>query len=316
MQKSTAVVSFFVILAAIPALPSVAQPEPPRPAPAAPARPEPAELVRANEAFTREDWSAAVAAYNAAKAKGITSPFVDFRLGYSLHMLKRYDEALACHVRAAHINNPALRIDALYNAACAHAQLGHKAEALKFLALAVDAGFVDTKQLTADADLDSLRSDQAFKDLAASIGKAPRLHQQLDFLIGTWSSTDAAGKETESLTLARPLPTSHAIVTTSTNAGGGASTGLLAPNPAERTWSWVWVDAMGTRLEFIGTAIQPAGLQFIGRQITPAGPGTYVRLTMTPGPDGSVRQKAETSDDGSDWRPHHDTVFARKGPDR
>lgn len=310
-MPTRALVVLFVILALPAPSLSVHQPEDRKaPAPAA-AHTEPPELAAAHEAFTREDWPAAVSAYKAAQARGITSPLIDFRLGYSLHMLKRYDEALACHLRAAQINHPALRIDALYNAACAYSLLNRKPEALKFLALAIDAGFADKKQLTSDTDLNPLREDPDFKDLAASIGTRPRLHQQLDFLLGTWTSKGTVGRQPETLTLARPLPASHAIVTTSTNSGGGAWTGLLVPNYSERTWSWVCADVMGTKMEFMGTAIKPSGFQFVGRQVSAVGPGVHIRLTFSPNENGAVRQTAETSDDGSAWRPHHDDVFTK-----
>jgi thiol-disulfide isomerase/thioredoxin len=57
----------------------------------------------------------------------------------------------------------------LYNEGCALALLGDRAKALKSLAEAVDAGFVQPAQFDADADLDSLRKLPEFHTLQSSV---------------------------------------------------------------------------------------------------------------------------------------------------
>ncbi len=287
-------------------------PAPPQTAPAPPAPPAPgqAEFNAGNEAFQKQDWGAAVASYRAALAAGMSHALLHFRLGYALHVTGKPGEALAHHLLAAQITNPALRIDALYNAACAHALLGHTDEALEFLAHAIDAGFVDLKQVSADTDLDSLREDPRFRALVDGIGKAPRLHEQLGFLLGTWTSTNERGEVMQTLTLTRPSD-SQGIGTMLTNIGGAQWTGLLAPNHAERTWLWVSVDALGTMLQLTGKATEAGGMAFTGRQATAAGPGVHLRLTYTPGENGTVRERAEVSEDGVAWRTHHEETLVR-----
>lgn len=281
---------------------------------AAPVQPPPrspdSDFAAGNEAFQKEDWAAAVKAYQAALAKGLKTRMIDFRLGYSLHMLKRYDEALKHHLLAIQLTSRPLRIDALYNSACAHALLGHKEEALKFLQYAIDTGFSDEAQLGKDTDLDSLRPDERFKKMAAGIGKMPRLDQQADFFLGTWKSKDEKGEVTQTLTLSRPLAGNHAIVSTCTNIGGGARTGILVPNPADRTWTWTTYDGLGTTVKLTGKAIEPAGLRLEGRESSIGGEGNRVRLTWTP-VEGGVMEKAETSEDGTTWRVHHEEKYVK-----
>ena len=89
---------------------------------------------------------------------------------------KRYAEAAAKCAEALALPLPAETLGNLrYNLACAQAQLGKKAEALASLAAAAQYGWDDVDHMQADADLASLRSEQAFKDLAAklSAGVAP-----------------------------------------------------------------------------------------------------------------------------------------------
>ena len=56
---------------------------------------------------------------------------------------------------------------ALYNAACACARAGDKPKALDYLRKAVEAGFVNFAHIEADADLETLRAEQAYRDLFA-----------------------------------------------------------------------------------------------------------------------------------------------------
>lgn len=272
-----------------------------------------ADWQAGNAAFQNEAWQEAADRYLAAEAAGVRHALLHFRLGFSLHMLRRYEEALPHHLRAAHIHSGPLRIDALYNSACAHALLGRHEEALKYLQYAVDAGFRDVNHLDTDGDMDSLREDPAFKAIAAQIGKL-RLAERMDFFLGTWESHDAEGKLAQTFTLERPLAKSSAIVTTATSSGGGEWTGLLVPDAKERTWAWTRADGIGTTLALTGTPVEPAGVRFHGHYHSVAGQGSEVRLTYTPRQDGTVAEAAEVSEDGKTWRTHHEEVFTKAAP--
>lgn len=291
---------------------SHAQPAPPAPAPqTAPAYQ--ADVAAGNAAFQKEDFPTAIAAYQAALAKGATQRLIHFRLGFALHVEKRYEEALKHHIIGAQIHSAPIRIDCLYNATCASALLGRTDEALNWFERAIDAGFRDTDQLAKDTDIDSLRELPRFKTLVAGIDKAPRLHQQMNFFLGPWTATNAAGTTTQQTTLSRPQDGDHAILSTVTTTGGGQWTGMLIPNPADRTWTWTIADNIGTTLNLIGRAVEPAGIRFEGCETSAAGTGTRVRITYTPQADGRVIERVEVTDDGQTWRTHHeDTHTPRK----
>lgn len=305
------------------------------PAPGAMARqpgglPGQADLALGDEAFQKEDWPAAVEAYRRAAAAGMDHGLLHFRFGYALHVTGNPAEALPHHQKAAQLPLPALRIDALYNCACACALLGRKDEAIAWLERAVDAGFKDLKQVRSDTDLDSLRADPRFVAIVDGIGKTPRLGQWMDFFIGEWACDDLApgeggpardpGVRDEILTLkvARALDRSEALVTTSVQATRPGQpepiaphwTGLLFPDAESRTWVWTQCGLGGSRMELRGQPIE-GGVRFEGREFSPAGPGAHVRMTYTTR-DGSVLETGETSEDGKSWHVHHRAEYVRK----
>ncbi len=289
----------------------------------APPSQQQADLAAGDAAFQRQDWPAAVEAYQRALASGMNHGLLHFRLGYALHVTGNPEEALEHHKNAVQLPLHALRIDALHNCACACALLGRKDEALGWLERAVDAGFVDLNQVRSDTDLDSLRADPRFIAIVAGIGKTPRLHQWMDFFIGEWTCRSAMGpgqepEEALTLTVERPLAQSQALVTTSVQSTRPGRpppaaphwTGLLYPDAAERVWKWTYAGA-GTLTVLTGERTE-TGMCFTGREVSPAGPGAHIRLTYTPRVDGSVLEVGETSDDGRTWRVHHEAEYAKK----
>lgn len=289
-----------------------------------------ADLAAGNAAFERQDWPAAVEVYTRAHAAGMDHGMLHFRLGYALHVTGKPAEALPHHLQGAHMTHRALRIDCLYNAACACALLGRPDDAVAWLERAVDAGFEDRDQLARDTDLDSLRPDPRFTAIADGIGTAPRLHQWMDFFVGEWTCLSAMGpgqrpEEVLTLAIARPLESSHTLTTASVQAARPGQpapsaphwAGSLYPDAAARAWLWVYTDNLGTRVELRGERVHtgagaPWSMRFSGRQVSPAGPGAHVRLTFTARPDGRVGETTEVSEDGRTWRTHHEAEYVKK----
>ncbi len=60
-----------------------------------------------------------------------------------------------------------------YNLACARAQANDHSSALDALAKAVELGFADAHLITTDSDLDSLREDPRFAEIAKRVGQPP-----------------------------------------------------------------------------------------------------------------------------------------------
>ena len=88
-------------------------------------------------------------------------------LAHVLTRLGRAEEGLAADERLVDLvpENPTVH----YNLACSLALLGRDARALDALEKAVDLGYEDADHLAADADLESLRREERFRSLVASL---------------------------------------------------------------------------------------------------------------------------------------------------
>lgn len=290
------------------------QPDAPRATPPASPQGEPASMRAGREAFERQDWAGAAAAYQKALDEGFNSPLVHFRLGFALHVTGEVARALPHHIKAAHIAQPALRIDALYNIACAHALLGDPDKALASLQRAIDAGFVDKAQILNDSDLDSLRAEPEWMRLTESIGVGPRLFEQLDGLLGAWTpeSPDTPGAST--LEFTRHTAGASPIVCVSRKADGAGFTSLLMPDPVERRWTWTGGDGIGT-LQMLSGEAGEGGLVLEGRTHCASGPGMFLRRTILLEAPERLRDRIEMSEDGEAWIEYRSSVMVRRaGP--
>lgn len=88
-------------------------------------------------------------------------------MGRTLHEMKRYEEALAAHRKAA--TSPAQRATALFNMACEYALLGRPAEAIEAAEGAVKAGFRTKWFYENEPDLASVRGDARFQTLLGTL---------------------------------------------------------------------------------------------------------------------------------------------------
>lgn len=92
-------------------------------------------------------------------------------LGYSLHMLGKFDQALEAHIQASAF--PSVAPTATYNAACVYALKKDKDKAFEWLHKAINAGFRGADHMDNDSDMDSLRDDPRYAKVVEAIQKAP-----------------------------------------------------------------------------------------------------------------------------------------------
>lgn len=90
-----------------------------------------------------------------------------FSQGFSLHQSGHYVEAIDAFSHAIGLGHR--QPTCMYNVACGYALLNDKENALFWLDRALGSGFDQVSLLREDSDLDSLRSDQRFKDMVQRV---------------------------------------------------------------------------------------------------------------------------------------------------
>lgn len=123
-----------------------------------------AEMMAAMEA---QDWDKVLATANALIRIDEQDGQAWYRKGFALHAMRRYDQALECHIRAAGF--PKVGPTAAYNAACVYALTGRPDQAFAWLEKAVEKGFTGKTHMATDPDMDSLREDPRYARIVASI---------------------------------------------------------------------------------------------------------------------------------------------------
>lgn len=125
---------------------------------------------RGDSHFARQQWAEAVESYKQAVVAEPGDGNAWTRLGYSLHMLGRLDEALVAHKRAAEfaVGRPI----ALFNVACVFSLKGEKDAAFAALGQAIESGFSSADSIDNDKDLENLRSDPRFAEVRTRFAAA------------------------------------------------------------------------------------------------------------------------------------------------
>ncbi|MBI1853575.1 MAG: tetratricopeptide repeat protein [Planctomycetes bacterium] len=121
----------------------------------------------ADRFYEKKDWANAVKAYRSVVEATPNDGSAWFNLGFSLHSLREYDDAIQAFQKAAELN-PRRKALSLFNVACGYAQKTEKDHAFEWLRKALDAG-LDPKQLEGDSDLEGLRGDPRFGELTKKV---------------------------------------------------------------------------------------------------------------------------------------------------
>ncbi len=274
---------------------------------------------QAAAAYAAQDWAKAASAYEQISQREPKNGLAWYRLGYSLHILKRYEPAITAYGKALEINPANWR--AVYNTAGAHALLGHPEPALEWLNRLVDpngAGFAQTGALEGDSDFTSLRSDARYQKVLEQVERNANPcrdaaeSRQFDFWIGEWEVSSAQGQAAGRSSIQLILG-SCVIFENWTSIGSGyAGKSLNIYNVPRKKWQQYWVDSTGAVTFFEG-GWEATYLRLTGENAPRTGPLALNRMTFTPlGPD-KVRQHGEASDDGGKtWATRYDLIYIRK----
>ncbi|MEW6738142.1 MAG: tetratricopeptide repeat protein [Acidobacteriota bacterium] len=269
----------------------------------------------ADEFFQRKDWNKAVPAYQAITKAEPENGQAWYRLGYALHALGQYREAIEAFQHMLAIRpNPI----AMYNIACSYAKLNEKDHAYQWLEKAMQNGFIQLQVLESDADLENLRSDARFSEIQKKmLVKAQPCKflpeaRQFDFWIGEWEVKTQDGRLVGNNSVQLILG-DCVIYENWTGTGGGSGKSFNLFNQNRGKWQQTWVDSQGSIIEFVEGEYRDNAMKFRAEIRTQDGNVTLRRLTFYNLDPNRVRQYSEISrDNGKNWQTEYDFYYYRK----
>jgi len=271
--------------------------------------------ARAEALFAAKDYVGAASAFQALTRAHPQQPRYWTRLGTSLQMAGRTDDAVAAYRKAIGMATAPV---AMYNLATVFAKRGQKDSAFYWLdQLVTSASYSNDKAVSADPDFASLRSDPRFDPLLERMRAVlrpclTRTESRLfDFWVGEWDVKNAQGQPAGQSSVQRLLE-GCALYENWTDMQGGGGKSLNSYNTDVKQWQQFWTDQYGRVTEYRDSEWIDGSLRFSAKQIMPNGPA-LLHMTFTPINPDVVRQFGEMSmDDGKTWTPTFDLYYYRK----
>ena len=271
--------------------------------------------ARAESLFAAKDYVGAASAFQALTRSHPQQPRYWTRLGTTLQLAGRTDDAVAAYRRAIGIATAPV---AMYNLASVFATRGQKDSAFHWLdKLVTNASYSNDKAVAADPDFASLRSDPRFDKTLADMRAVlrPCLTRKesrlFDFWVGDWDVRNSQGQPAGQSSV-QLLLEGCALYENWTDGQGGGGKSLNSYNTNTKQWQQFWTDQYGRVTEYRESTWINGSLQFSAQQITPQGPAR-LHMTFTPVNADLVRQFGEIStDDGKTWAPSFDLYYHRK----
>ena len=270
--------------------------------------------TRAEALFAAKDYAGAATAFEALTRTHPKQSHYWTRLGTSLQLAGRHDDAIIAYRRAIGIGGAPV---AMYNLATVFAMRAQKDSAFHWLDRTVAAGFTNVNVVKADPDLAAIKDDSRFTALIDRMTAAVRPcltrkeSRMFDFWVGEWDVRTPQGQAagTSSVQL---LLEGCALYENWTDNQGTSGKSLNSYNPEAKQWQQYWTSQNGTVTEYRESEWVGQSLRFSAKQTTAEGPA-LLRMTFTPINPDLVRQFGETSaDGGKSWTPSFDLYYHRK----
>lgn len=266
----------------------------------------------ANDAFQKQDWPAAVAAYEKIVSVEEKNVGARYRLGISMLGAGKATDA-ARHLDTAMTASP----NPVFGAALARAysRLGEKEKMYAVLERCLTLGGISPDTLTSEKDFVSVRGEPRFADLvkkhdiAVNPCKASPSFREFDFWIGEWDAKNVQGVTVGSSSIQLILGQCVISENWSTPVSSGKSYNIYSTT--DKKWHQTWVDDKGTLTHYVGGLVD--GKMVLDSEAVANGKKVVNRMTFSKLVDGSVRQHGETSsDEGKTWATTFDFTYVKK----
>jgi tetratricopeptide (TPR) repeat protein len=270
--------------------------------------------ARAESLLASKDYAGAASAFQTLTRAYPQQPRYWTRLGTSLQLAGRKDDAVAAY---RHAIGMATAPVAMYNLAAIFATRGQKDSAFHWLdQLVTNAAYSNDKAVSGDDDFASLRADPRFNTLLERMRAVLRPcltrkeSRQFDFWVGDWDVKNPAGQPAGQSSV-QLLLEGCALYENWTDLQGGGGKSLNSYNVDTKQWQQFWTDQYGRVTEYRESEWVNGSLRYSAHQLTPR--DALLHMTFTPIDKDLVRQFGEMSTDGGKtWTPTFDLYYHRK----
>ena len=266
----------------------------------------------ANDAYQKQDWAAAAAAYEKIVKLEGQNPNARYRLGLSLLNLKQNAEALV-HLEASMSISPnpvfAMAV------ARAYARTGKTEKVYETIEKSLTLGGIAPESLTSETDFFAIKTEPRFvelvkkSDLAVHPCKAKSEFRQFDFWIGEWLPKNPQGVTVGTSSIQLILGDCVVFENWSTPVSSGKSFNVF--DVRDGKWHQTWVDNKGLITHYVGGLVD--GKMILVANTIVNGQKTLAKMTFAKLENGDVRQHGENStDNGKTWNTTFDFIYVRK----
>ncbi|MGB7209719.1 MAG: tetratricopeptide repeat protein [Pyrinomonadaceae bacterium] len=267
----------------------------------------------ANDAFQKQDWKAAAAAYEKIVKLEEKNVGARYRYGISLLGSNRNAEAQTQLENVFAVSpNPVFAL-AL---ARAYARNGAKEKVYETIEKSITLGGISPDSLNSEGDFGAIKGEPRFtevvkrSDIAVNPCKASQSFREFDFWIGEWDVKNPQGVLSGSSSVQLILGTCIIFENWSGGSGtNGKSFNIYDIN--DKKWHQTWVDDKGTFTHYVGGLVD--GKMVVVADTVISSKKTLAKMTFSKLPSGDVRQHGENStDDGKTWTTSFDFIYAKK----
>lgn len=274
-------------------------------------------IAEAHQAFQDQDWPAAGEAYSALSESAPGNPQYRYRLAVSQRRLGEYNAAVKNYEAARAAGVPSQFVD--LELAHLHVAKGDREKALESLEAAAGGGYGNALAIEQDTELAAISDSDGFAELLALVRRNAEPCQyieemrQFDFWIGEWEVYDPQGTVKYGENSITKADRGCFLQESWVSSGGTPRSSMNYYDPGQGRWRQHWVGAGGSIIDIYG-GIEDGSMVLEGRLYSLNPPSdTPFRGTWTPLDDGRVRQFFEQStDNGETWVPWFDGYYQRK----
>jgi hypothetical protein len=266
----------------------------------------------ANEAYQKQDWPAAAAAFEKIVRLEEKNAGARYRYGVALLGVNKNAEAISALEAALAISPNAVFALA---AARGYARLENEDKMYEILEKSLKMGGIAPELLTGEPDFAAFKTDPKFvdfvkrSDIAANPCKARPEFRQFDFWIGEWLPKNAQGVTVGTSSI--QLILGNCVIFENWNTPVNSGKSFSNFNVTDGKWHQTWVDDKGSLTYYTGGFVN-GKMVLLSRRVV-KGKRTIARMTFTKLPNGDVRQLGEnSSDEGKTWMPAFDFTYVRK----